>query len=111
MTENMKKYWEVVSNDEALKQKMEALKDKSAEQLLEGAIELAKENGITLTQADFISEAPNGELSDDELEAAAGGCWWCDCFKSDVGDFMDKQDTDYIYRLIYKDKHGKLPPK
>lgn len=89
MNENMKKYLELVEKDKALQQKMEALKDKSREQIIEGVIALAQENGITLTQADFTAETPDGELSDDELEAASGG--------------MNR----YLARYLYKELTGK----
>lgn len=77
MTENMKKFLELVEKDEALQQKMEALKDNADETVIGSFIELAKEHGITLIEEDFVFEESNGELSDDELEAAAGGCSQC----------------------------------
>ena len=64
MTENMKKFLEAVSRDEALTAKVGSL---GKEEL----IALAKELGITLTEADFSE--PSGELDDDELDAVAGG--------------------------------------
>lgn len=68
MTENMKKFLELVSKDEALVAKVNAA-DKNA------LIALAKELGVELTEADF--EHPT-ELSDDELEVVAGGAGtWC----------------------------------
>lgn len=67
MTENMKKFLELVSKDEALVAKVNAA-DKNA------LIALAKELGVELTEADF--EHPN-KLSDDELDVAGGGGTWC----------------------------------
>lgn len=64
MTENMKKLLELASVNEEFKDKMNAA---SKEEL----IALAKEHGLTLTEADF--DAPTGELSDDELDAVSGG--------------------------------------
>lgn len=63
MNENMKKFLEQVSQDKDLANQLkEAGKDE--------AIAAAKELGIALTDADF--EQIN-ELSDDELDAVAGG--------------------------------------
>ncbi len=39
----------------------------------EAVIALAKEKGFALTEADVKPESRSGELSDDELEAVAGG--------------------------------------
>ena len=64
MTESMKKFLEAVSRDEALTAKVGTL---AKEEL----IALAKEMGITLTDADLAK--PTGELDDDELDAVAGG--------------------------------------
>ena len=64
MSENMKKFLEAVSKSEELVAKVNAEKDQDA------LIALAKELGIALTAADFEDD---GELSDDELDAVAGG--------------------------------------
>ena len=64
MTENMKKFLELASANQELGMNISSAdKDK--------LIVIAKENGIELTEADFV--APVGELSDDELETVAGG--------------------------------------
>ena len=64
MTENMKKFLEKVSENEELIEKVNAAGK-------ETLINMAKELGIELTDADF--EKPSVELSDDELDAVAGG--------------------------------------
>ena len=64
MTENMKKFLEAVSVNDELIEKVNKM-DKDA------LIALAKEMGITLTDADF--EKPVVELSDDDLDTVAGG--------------------------------------
>ena len=69
MTENMKKLLELASTNPKLQEK---LNNATKETL----IALAKEQGITLTDADFA--APQGEISDDELDAVAGGKY-CYC--------------------------------
>ena len=64
MTDNMKKFMELASADKTLAEKIGA----AGKTML---ISLAQENGIELTEADFAM--PNGELSDDELDAVVGG--------------------------------------
>ena len=64
MTENMKKFLELVSKDEALAAKVGTL-DKDE------LIALAKELGVALTEADLTQ--PVRELEDEELDTVAGG--------------------------------------
>ena len=65
MTDNLKKFLEEISNNDDLKEKVSnATKDT--------IISIAKEKGIELTEEDFAIPA-NQELSDDELDAVAGG--------------------------------------
>ena len=70
MTENLKKFLEAVSKDEALQAKVNAL-GSNKETAMAGVIALAKELGIELTEADFAQ--PDGEISEDELETINGG--------------------------------------
>ena len=70
MTENLKKFLEAVSKDEALKAKVNAL-ESNKETVTAGVIALAKELGIELSEADFAQ--PDGEISEDELGAISGG--------------------------------------
>ena len=84
MSENMKKFLELVSKDENLKQKMQSFNDMEPEKAIQASIALAKELGIELSEADFAKEESNGELSDDELDAVAGGN--CGCFIGGGGD-------------------------
>lgn len=69
MTENMKKFLEAVSKDNAL---CARLRNATREEL----VAMAAETGITLTEADFEQKA---ELDEDELEAVAGGWTQCIC--------------------------------
>lgn len=68
MTNNMKNFLEKISDDEELRKKLTAASK-------EDLVEIAKNLGISLTNADFES---NNELDDAELEAvicgAACGC-------------------------------------
>ena len=64
MSENMKKFMELVSQNSELVAKINVA-DKNT------LIAIAKELGIDLTEADLAQQAI--ELSDDELDAVAGG--------------------------------------
>ena len=88
MTENMQKFLELVQQDEVLMEKLSALREAEPEEAMEQVIGLAKEKGVSLTAADFA--APEGELSDDELENAAGGfgffgAWFGGLFGNSAG--------------------------
>ena len=60
MTENLKKFLDAVSKDDALKEKLNAL-GSDHDESVSGAISLAKEIGILLSKDDF--EVPEGEVS------------------------------------------------
>ena len=64
MTENLKKFLEIVSKNEELAAKVGAM---GKDELLA----LAKELGLALTEADLTQ--PTQELDDDDLDAVAGG--------------------------------------
>lgn len=72
MTDNMKKWLELVSANKELQEKLTELSKKDLEQQKKGLFALAKENGITLTDED-LERPQSEELSDDELDAVAGG--------------------------------------
>ncbi len=91
MTENMKKFLELVSKDETLKQKTLAFNDMEVADAISASIALAKELGIELTEADFAKEKSGGELSDDELDAVAGG-GGCGCLAAGGGGGTDEND-------------------
>ena len=65
MTENLQKFLELVSKNEELSKNVGKM---GKEELLA----LAKELGVTLTEADLAKPAVQ-ELDDDELDAVAGG--------------------------------------
>ncbi len=83
MSENMKRFLELISKDENLKKKMMELDAMAPEKGLQETIALAKKHGIELSEADFAEEETIGELSDDELDAVAGGA--CSCSGSGSG--------------------------
>lgn len=70
MTDNLKQLLDEAGKNEELKAKLEAITDKDI--AVEKAVQLAKEYGIDLTAEDF-KPADSEELSDDELDAVAGG--------------------------------------
>ncbi|MCR4770895.1 MAG: Nif11-like leader peptide family RiPP precursor [Oscillospiraceae bacterium] len=73
MTKNMKDFLEAASGDGELIERL--IKAETPETV----IKLAEEKGFSLTEDDVkIGEAPTGELSDDELDAVAGGTG-CGC--------------------------------
>ena len=72
MTENAKKWLELVSTDPELQQKTKELQTETIDQQKVKVTELAQAHGITLTEEDF-AVPQDGELSDDELDAVAGG--------------------------------------
>ena len=79
MTENVKKFLEFVSHNEAAKKELEAGRinlngDENARR--EAFIKFADKYGFSLTAEELKPE--EGELSEDELEAVAGGKE-CDC--------------------------------
>ena len=61
----------VLQEHPELGDKLKAIATDSQTQMQEKMIELLKEYGVILTAEDF--KAPVGELSDDELNAVAGG--------------------------------------
>ena len=70
MSENLKRFFESVSKDEVLQEKMKAL-SVDRENAVAYIIALAKEIDIELCEADF--KASEEELSEDELGAVSGG--------------------------------------
>ena len=73
--EQLKAFLEKVKADTSLQEKLKAATSPEA------AIEIAKEAGFAITAEDIQSmQSQSGELSDEELEGAAGGrislTWW-----------------------------------
>ena len=58
-------------------------------------ITLAKEKGFDLTAEDLNQKAPSGELSDDELDAVAGGKA-CGCALGGGGEISGKHEYGHI---------------
>ncbi len=88
MSENMKAFLEAASKNEEMKEKLKATTDKEA------LIALANECGFALTEADLTS--PEGELSEDELAAVAGGdSGGCICVLAGGGGGKQTDDDTY----------------
>lgn len=86
MTENMRKWLELVSQDRNLQKKLEENPSQSNETI----IEMASMHGIILTEQDFDMTA---RLSDEELDAVSGGVdpltgeyYTCGCITTGFGD-------------------------
>lgn len=73
MTENMKKFIELVSKDEVLQEKLNTVQEQEEQENIKAIIALASEYGITLTEVDFQNAKESGELSEEELTSVAGG--------------------------------------
>ena len=75
MSENLKKFLALIANNKELEAKALACNELGEEKGKEALLALAKECGIELTAADFEKKekSASGELSDDELDAVAGG--------------------------------------
>ena len=90
--EQLKAFIEKVKADTSLQEKLKAAADTNA------VVAIAKEAGFSISAEDYASELYASELSDEELEGAAGGlrltswvlqfctgtlktspesCWWC----------------------------------
>lgn len=65
----------VLQEHPELNDRLKAITADSQTEMQEKTIELLKEYGVVLTPEDF--KAPSGELSDDELDAVAGGACGC----------------------------------
>ena len=86
MTDNMKKFLEEVSKDKKLIEKLQKAETSEA------VIALAKEIGFVLTSEDLKSKETISEISDDELEAVAGGKI-CTCVLGGGGKGDDNEKT------------------
>ncbi len=105
MSENMKKFLELVSKDETLKQKMQAFSDMEPKDAISASIALAKELGIELSEADFAKEELGSELIDDELDAVVGGSSSSWSLMRGLLEAMEKLHGDILKEI---DRNGNL---
>lgn len=96
MSENLKKFLELISKDAELKQKVLVCNDMEPADAVRASIALAKEAGIELTETDFAQKQADGELGDDELYAVTGGIdeanGLCTCPLAGGGGGVDAKD-------------------
>ena len=85
MTDNMKQFLETASRDKELIEKLNQAPD------MESVIALAKENGFTLTEEDLRPKEGIQEISDEEIEAVAGGKK-CYCFTGGGGEKTEENE-------------------
>ena len=80
MTDKLKEFFRKASKDKEIIKKLDALKSEKDDKIVrETTIRLAKETGITLTEADF--EVDKEEIDDSEMRSVAGGSWErCFCY-------------------------------
>ena len=72
--EQLKAFLEKVKGDTSLQEKLKAASDADA------VVTIAKEAGFSITPEDIQSmQSETVELSDDELDGAAGGLCWVTC--------------------------------
>ena len=69
--EQIKAFWEAIQSDQALQQKLQGVNDPGA------IVDIAKEAGFTIS-AEKVQTA-QVELSDEQLDGAAGGRQYCNC--------------------------------
>ena len=94
MSENLKKFLDLLGSDKELEAKALACNELGEEKGRLALIELAKECGIELTAADLEKQAEpaSRELDDDELDAVAGGAVACLCGAGGGGGGRDAND-------------------
>ena len=88
MTDNLKKFLEEASKDQEFIEKV------NGTHAPEALIALAAEKGFALTAEDLKPDQPTGELSEDELDAVAGGSA-CACISFGLGE-KEKADKQCI---------------
>lgn len=98
MSENLKKFLDLLGSDKELEAKALACNELGEEKGREAMLALAKECGIELTAADLEKqeEPASRELDDDELDAVAGGAMACLCSAGGGGGGIDDNDGKVI---------------
>lgn len=98
MSENLKKFLDLIASNKELEAKALACNELGEEKGRLALIELAKECGIELTAADLEKQAEpaSRELDDDELDAVAGGATACWCGVGGGGTGRDANDGKVI---------------
>jgi len=89
MSNDLKQFLELISKNEELKAKALSYNELEKEDGIKALIDLAAENGITLSEADFEQKEVSCEISDDELDAVVGGSGGCGCVGAGGGGGTD----------------------
>ena len=80
MSENLKQFFDLMNNDPEIKEKALTCNKHGKEKVRLALIELAKESGIELSEADFVEQpVESEELDMEELGAVVGGAGICLC--------------------------------
>ena len=69
--EQIKAFWEAIQSDQALQQRLQGVSDPGA------IVDIAKEAGFTISAEEL--QSAQVELSDEQLDGAAGGRQYCNC--------------------------------
>ena len=77
-TENITKFSQAVAASPELQAQVQAIHAAAARDTAEKIAALSAESGAPVTAEEFLASAHSaqGELSDEQLEAVAGGSWW-----------------------------------
>ena len=119
--ENAKKFFEeVLKTEEAKAAFAEIEKPETEKERIEAYIEIAKKLGVELTAEEiaayFSSEAPSGEIDDEELSQLVGGGDTCsstytsgeNCWFNDGCDLLVKYYDNYDCGSQAKEKAGNI---
>lgn len=97
-TENLKLFFDKVREDDKLQEKLVKLSDENREELVNKMIEVGAERGYEFSRKDmkqFATEqmVESGELSEEEMEAVAGGTLLDECLREiDKGLRVGRED-------------------
>ena len=91
MSENLKAFWEKVSTDEKL---LERLRSAAGH---EQVLEMAKEIGMELSMADIAPQVC--EMTEDELETLNGGLLVQEYWDPDIGPYIIPSDDPIEWNL------------
>lgn len=100
MSTALKQFLEEVSKNEELKAKVMALQELEKNEAVQAVITLAKEAGYALTEEDFVAKKAEGELSDEEVEAVAGGERQFDDYTREQEESESKTEESFVCSLF-----------
>ena len=93
MSENLKQFFDLMNNDPEIKEKALTCNELGKEKVRLALIELAKESGIELSEADFVEQpVESEELDMEELGAVVGGAGICLCAMAGGGGGTDTEN-------------------